>query len=80
MDESERAVYDAAMEENSPLRAVFDDLKGAGSAPASMPRRRCVELGERLPAATGLPLTRVLAFLGTSKSSYEIPPGEAQSR
>lgn len=67
----ERAAYEAAMEENVLLKAVLDDLKAAGSAPATTSRRRCVELGERLRAETGLPLTRILAFLGISKSSYE---------
>ncbi|MDO4436955.1 MAG: IS3 family transposase [Coriobacteriaceae bacterium] len=67
----ERAAYDAAMEENALLKAVLDDLKAEGSAPATTSRRRCVALGERLRAATGLPLTRILAFLGISKSSYE---------
>lgn len=71
LNAEERAAYDAAMEENALLKAVLDDLKAAGSAPASTSRRRCVELGERLRAETGLPLTRILAFLGISKSSYE---------
>ena len=71
LDAEERAAYDAAMEENALLKAVLDDLKAAGSAPATTSRRRCVELGERLRAETGLPLTRILAFLGISKSSYE---------
>lgn len=71
LNAEERAAYDAAMEENVLLKAVLDDLKAAGSAPATTSRRRCVELGERLRAETGLPLTRILAFLGISKSSYE---------
>lgn len=70
MDESERAAYDAAMEENSLLKAVLDDLKAGGSAPASTSGRRCAELTSRSRAATGLPLTRVLAFLGLPRSSY----------
>ena len=36
VDESERAAYEAAMTENQLLRAVLDDLKGAGSPPASI--------------------------------------------
>ena len=71
LDAEERAAYDAAMEENALLKAVLDDLKAEGSAPATTSRRRCVELGERLRAVTGLPLTRILGFLGISKSSYE---------
>ena len=71
LDESERAAYDAAMEENVLLKAVLDDLKAAGSAPGGNSRRRCVELGERLRRETGPPLTRMLAFLGLPKSSYE---------
>ena len=57
--------------ENRLLRAVLDDLKGAGSHPASMSNRRKCELGERLRAATGLPLHEITAFLRISKSSYE---------
>ena len=71
LDESERAAYDAAMEENILLRAVLDDLKGAGSHPASISNRRKCELGERLRRATGLPLRSITAFLRISKSSYE---------
>ncbi len=71
LNESERAAFDAAMEESILLKAVLDDLKAAGSAPDTTSRRRCVELGERLRRETGLPLTRILAFLGLSKSSYE---------
>lgn len=67
----ERAAYEAAMTENTLLKAVLDDLKAEGCAPATTSRRRRVELGERLRAETGLPLTRILAFLGISKSSYE---------
>lgn len=70
MDEAERAAYEAAMEENSLLKAVLDDLKAGGSAPGSTSGRRCAELASRLRAATGLPLTRVLAFLGLPRSSY----------
>ena len=71
LNDDERAAYDAAMGENALLKAVLDDLKTEGSAPATTSRRRCVELGERLRAETGLPLTRVLAFLGISKGSHE---------
>lgn len=71
LNAEERAACDAAMEENVLLKAVLDDLKAAGSVPASTSRRRCVELGERLRAETGLPLTRILAFPGISKSSCE---------
>ena len=67
----ERAAYEAAMTENTLLKAVLDDLKAEGCAPATASRRRCAGLGERLRAETGLPLTRILAFLGISKSSYE---------
>ena len=70
MDESERAAYEAAMTENMLLRAVLDDLKAAGSDPRSISRRRRVELGERLRAATGLPLREITRFLGISRSSY----------
>ena len=70
MDESERPAYDAAMEENMLLKAVLDDLKAGGSAPGTTSGRRCAELAWRLRAATGLPLTRVLAFLGLPRSSH----------
>ncbi len=46
LNEVERAAYEAAMTENMLLRAVLDDLKGAGSHPASMSNRRKCELGE----------------------------------
>ena len=49
---------------------MLDDLKGAGSHPGSMSNRRKCELGERLRAATGLPLREITAFLRIS-SSYE---------
>ena len=71
MNAGERATYEAAMTENTLLKAVLDDLKAEGCAPATTSRRRCAGLGERLRAETGLPLTRILAFLGISKSSYE---------
>lgn len=48
LNEAERAAYEAAMNENMLLRAVLDDLKGAGSHPGSMSNRRKCELGERL--------------------------------
>ncbi len=70
LNEAERAAYEAAMTENQLLRAVLDDLKGAGSHPGSMSNRRKCELGERLRAATGLPLREITAFLRIS-SSYE---------
>lgn len=70
VNESERAAYEAAMTENMLLRAVLDDLKAAGSDPRSISRRRRVELGERLRAATGLPLREITRFLGISRSSY----------
>lgn len=57
--------------ENRLLRAVLDDLKEEGSRPGSMSNRRKCELGERLRAATGLPLREITAFLRISKSSYE---------
>ena len=57
--------------ENLLLRAVLDDLKGGGSHPGSMSNRRKCELGERLRAATGLPLREITAFLRISRSSYE---------
>ena len=53
------------------LRAVLDDLKEGGSHPGSISNRRKCELGERLRAATGLPLREITAFLRISKSSYE---------
>ena len=71
VNDDERAAYEAAMTENMLLRAVLDDLKGAGSHPGSMSNRRKCELGERLRAATGLPLREITAFLRISKSSYE---------
>ncbi len=71
LNEVERAAYEAAMTENMLLRAVLDDLKGAGSHPASMSNRRKCELGERLRAATGRPLREITAFLRISRSSYE---------
>ena len=71
LEEPDRAAYEAAMTENMLLRAVLDDLKGAGSHPGSISNRRKCELGERLRAATGLPLREITAFLRISKSSYE---------
>lgn len=71
LDEAERAAYEAAMTENMLLRAVLDDLKGAGSRPVSMSNRRKRELGERSRAATGLPLREITAFLRISRSFYE---------
>lgn len=69
--EDERAAYEAAMTENMLLRAVLDDLKAEGCAPATMSNGRKTELGERLRAATGLPLREITAFLRISRSSYE---------
>lgn len=57
--------------ENLLLRAVLDDLKGGGCAPASISNRSKCELGERLRRATGLPLRSVTGFLRISRSSYE---------
>ena len=71
VNESERAAYEAAMTENMLLRAVLADLKAGGWAPASISNARKAELGERLRAATGLPLREITRFLGISKSSYE---------
>lgn len=71
LDDSERAAYEAAMTENMLLRAVLDDLKAGGCAAPSISNRRKAELGERLRAATGLPLREITAFLRISKSSYE---------
>lgn len=71
LDASERAAYEAAMTENMLLRAVLDDLKAGGSHPLSISNRRKCELGERLRAATGLPLREITAFLRISRSSYE---------
>ena len=71
LDRDERVAYDAAMEENVPLRAVLADLKAEGCAPASMSNARKCALGERLRRETGLPLRPVTAFLRISKSSYE---------
>ena len=80
LNESERAAFDAAMEENVLLKAVLDDLKAAGSAPGGASRRRCVELGERLRRETGLPLTRILAFLGFFQELLRVPPRQAGDR
>ena len=66
----ERAAYEAAMTENMLLRAVSGDPRAEGSDPRSISRRRRVELGERLRAATGLPLREITRFLGISRSSY----------
>ena len=71
LDDAERAAYEAAMTENMLLRAVLDDLKAAGSDLRSISNRRKTELGERLRAATGLPLREATAFLRISRSSYE---------
>ena len=71
MNDAERAAYEAAMTENQLLRAVLDDLKAEGCAPASMSDARKTALGERLRAATGLPLREITAFLRISRSSYE---------
>lgn len=71
LDDTERAAYDAAMTENMLLRAVLDDLKGAGSSLGSISNARKTELGERLRRETGLPLCEITAFLKISKSSYE---------
>ncbi len=71
VNDAERAAYEAAMTENQLLRAVLDDLKAEGCAPASMPDARKTALGERLRAATGLPLREITAFLRISRSSYE---------
>ena len=71
VNDAERAAYEAAMTENQLLRAVLDDLKAEGCAPASMSNARKAALGERLRAATGLPLREVTAFLRISRSSYE---------
>lgn len=68
MNAGEMAAYEMAMTENTLLKAVLDGLKAEGCAPATASRRRCAGLGERLRAETGLPLTRILAFLGISKS------------
>lgn len=57
LNAEEGAACDAAMKENALLKAVLDDLKGESSTPATTSRRRCVELGERLRAETGLSLT-----------------------
>lgn len=69
--DEERAAYEAAMTENMLLRAVLDDLKAGGSHPLSTSNRRKCELGERLRAATGLPLREITAFLRISRSSYD---------
>ena len=71
VNESERAAYEAAMTENMLLRAVLADLKAGGSDLRSISNRRKTELGERLRAATGLPLREITAFLRISRSSYE---------
>ena len=40
LNEAERAAYEAAMTENQLLRAVLDDLKGAGSHPVEQEKVR----------------------------------------
>ena len=69
--DEERAAHEAAMTENQLLRAVLDDLKGEGCAPASMSNGRKTELGEGLRRETGLPLREITASLRISRSSYE---------
>ncbi len=59
------------MTENMLLRAVSGDLKGEGCAPPSMSNARKAALGERLRAATGLPLREITAFLRISRSPCE---------
>lgn len=71
MDEVDKAAYDAAMEENILPGAVLDDLKWAGSYPASVSNRRKCELGERSGRETGLLLRSITAFLGIPESSHE---------
>ena len=68
------------MEENALLKAVLDDLKAEGSAPATTSRRRCVELGERLRAVTGLPLTRILGTPWDLQELLRVQPREAEGR
>lgn len=65
------AGLDPSQIENLLLRAVLADLKAAGWAPGSISNRSKCELGERLRAATGLPLRSITGFLRISKSSYE---------
>ena len=67
---AERAAHGAAMTENMLRRTVLDDPRAAGSNPRSISGKRRVELGERLRAATGLPLREIARFLGISRSSY----------
>lgn len=76
----ERAAYEAAMTENTLLKAVLDDLKAEGCAPATTSRRRCVELGGEIargdrPAPD--PHTRVPWDL---EEPLRVPPGEAGGR
>lgn len=57
--------------ENILLRAVLADLKAEGSSLQSISKKNLCALGERLRAATGLPLKDITAFLKISKSTYE---------
>ena len=52
------------------LRAVLDDLKGAGSHPLSTPMRSRCGLARRLRAATGLPTSTITRFLEIPRSTY----------
>ena len=56
--------------ENMLLRAVLDDLKAAGSSPASTSTSSRCALAARLREASGLSLTLVLRFLGIPRSTY----------
>ena len=52
------------------LRAVLDDLKGAGSHPLSTPMRSRCGLARRLREATGLPTSTITRFLDIPRSTY----------
>ena len=70
----ERGLYDPPASdqiENLLLRAVLADLKAGGWDPASTSTRSKCELGERSGRETGLPLSRITAFLRISRGSYE---------
>ena len=78
LNEVERAAYEAAMTENMLLRAVLDDLKGAGSHPASMSnRRKCDLLGRAPPlAAQARPYRAVAPVAAALLEQLPHPPAQ----
>ncbi len=80
LNEAERAAYEAAMTENQLLRAVLDDLKGAGSHPGSM----LLALPQNQPNAPlypagGAPGSRPGALPHFGRPRYLGPPPRARS-